>query len=79
MRQQILDFMTRLHVELEPDQIDDARAFLATMIEDGLVEIGGNEMRLTEAGRPFLRNATVLFDRRLRVAEPQQQIFSMSI
>jgi len=79
LRQQILEFMTRLHVRLEPDQVDDARSFLATMIDDGLVTIEDGEMSLLEEGKPFLRNAAVFFDRRLRTSEPKTKIFSQSI
>ncbi|HSN69249.1 MAG TPA: oxygen-independent coproporphyrinogen III oxidase [Thermoanaerobaculia bacterium] len=79
LRQQILDFMTRLHVRLEPEQVDDARDFLATMLEDGIVKLEGNELRLVEAGKPFLRNAAVFFDHRLRAAGPRPKIFSQAI
>jgi oxygen-independent coproporphyrinogen-3 oxidase len=79
LRKQILQFMTRLHVTLEPEQVDDARDYLTQLIEDRLVVIDGNELVLTEAGKPFLRNATVFFDQRLRSAAPGQPIFSRSI
>jgi oxygen-independent coproporphyrinogen-3 oxidase len=79
LRQQILDFMTRLKVKLEPEQVDDARQFLSTMIDDGIVHLEGTELRLEERGKPFLRNATVFFDRRLRTSEPRTKIFSQAI
>lgn len=79
LRQQILQFMTQLHVTLEPSQIEDARAFLAPMIEDGIVTLEGQELRLLEQGKPFLRNATVFFDRRLRTDLPRTKIFSMAL
>lgn len=79
LRQQILQFMTQLHVTLEPEQVDDAKEFLAPMIEDGIVTLDGRELRLLEKGKPFLRNATVFFDRRLRTSEPTTRIFSMAL
>ncbi len=79
LRRQILEFMTQLRVRLEPEQVDDARDFLATMVEDGIVKIDGNELRLVEAGKPFLRNAAVFFDSRLRAAGPRPKIFSQAI
>ena len=79
LRQQILEFMTRLRVQLEPDQVEDARVFLSSLIEDGLVRLEGRDLVLTESGKPFLRNATVFFDRRLRDAAPDRPIFSSSI
>ncbi|MBW3670513.1 MAG: oxygen-independent coproporphyrinogen III oxidase [Acidobacteria bacterium] len=79
LRQQILEFMTKLRVTLEPGQIDDARTYLSPLIEDRIVHFDGNELVLTESGKPFLRNATVFFDQRLRAAAPGQPIFSSSI
>ncbi len=79
LRRQILEFMTRLSVRLEPDQVEDARTFLAPLLEDGLVRIDGRELLLTKSGKPFPRNATVFFDRRLREALPDRPIFSSSI
>ncbi len=79
LRQQILEFMTQLTVTLEPHQVDDAKAFLAPMIDDGIVEIDGLQLTLLEAGKPFLRNAAVFFDRRLRTEQPRTKIFSMAL
>jgi oxygen-independent coproporphyrinogen-3 oxidase len=79
LRKQIVQFMTKLRVTLTPEQVEDARGYLAQLFTDGLVRLEGNELVLTEAGKPFLRNATVLFDKRLRTAAPNQKIFSSSI
>jgi oxygen-independent coproporphyrinogen-3 oxidase len=78
-RRQITTFMTRFRVRLEEDQLADARSFLAPMVADGLVRIAEGELQLTEAGRPFLRNAAVFFDHRLRAHEPDRPIFSKSL
>ena len=37
-------------------------AALEGMVTDGLVEIVGWRVRMTEAGRPFLRTACAVFD-----------------
>ncbi|MDX1582660.1 MAG: coproporphyrinogen III oxidase, partial [Thermoanaerobaculia bacterium] len=79
LRKQILEFMTKLRVRLEPEQVDDARDYLSQMLDDELIEIEDGELVVTERGKPFLRNAAVLFDARLRTAAPDQQIFSSSI
>ncbi len=80
LREQILDFMTRLEVRLaNEDQVRDARSFLAPLIEDGLLRLSGRILRLTEEGRPFLRNAAVFFDRRLREKQPETRIFSSAL
>jgi oxygen-independent coproporphyrinogen-3 oxidase len=78
-RRQITTFMTRFRVPLEEDQVADARLFLAPMVADGLVRIVERELQLTEAGQPFLRNAAVFFDHRLRAQEPDRPIFSKSL
>ena len=79
LREQILVFMTRFAVELTPGQQLDAPDFLATMIEDGLVELEGATLRLTERGLPFLRNACMFFDQRLRRQQPTSRTFSQAM
>lgn len=79
LREQILQFMTRFQVELEPDQTTDAREFLQPMIEDGLVEVSNDRLRLTKKGTPFLRNACMFFDKRLRSQEQRPQLFSQAL
>jgi hypothetical protein len=48
-------------------------------LQHGLVELSGQELPLTDPGRPFLRNATMFFDERLRRQRPQTQIFSQAL
>ena len=79
LRQQIVDFMTKLRVALDPEQLADVPAYLAQLFTDGLVRLEGSDLVLTEAGKPFLRNAAVFFDQRLRTAAPHQRIFSSAI
>lgn len=79
LREQILQFMTRFEVDLLPEQHDDAKAFLESMIEDGLVELGPHTLRLTQPGKPFLRNACMFFDQRLRQQEHRPQVFSQAL
>ncbi|MGZ3744268.1 MAG: oxygen-independent coproporphyrinogen III oxidase [Pseudobdellovibrionaceae bacterium] len=79
-RQQILQLMTQLQVPLkDPQQASAAKIFLEEMTKDGLVEVSEKEIKITEKGRPFLRNACVFFDERLRLKQPQTQVFSKSI
>jgi oxygen-independent coproporphyrinogen-3 oxidase len=79
LREQILEFMTRFKVELEPGQREDAKAFLQPMIEDGLVKVSDESLQLTEKGTPFLRNACMFFDQRLRSQEQRPQVFSQAL
>lgn len=78
-RERILAFMTRFEVALDPGEQADARSFLAPLIEDGLVALEGPVLRLTPEGRPFLRNACVFFDHRLRRNAPGTRIFSKAL
>ena len=79
-REQILHLMTEFSVSFQSEsQENAAREFLAEMLKDSLVEIRDHKLIVTEAGRPFLRNACVFFDERLKVKQPQTRIFSQSI
>jgi len=79
LREQILQFMTRFRVRLTDNQAADARTFLRPMIDDGLVEVSEDTLELTEKGTPFLRNACMFFDRRLRSQEQRPQVFSQAL
>jgi oxygen-independent coproporphyrinogen-3 oxidase len=79
LREQVLQFMTRFKVRLTDNQAADARTFLKAMIDDGLVEISDDILELTEKGTPFLRNACMFFDRRLRSQEQRPQVFSQAL
>ncbi len=79
-REQILQFMTQMRVQLhDAAQVADVRHFLEPLLEDELVTIEGRELRLTEAGRPFLRNAAMALDMRLRRNKPETRIFSQAV
>lgn len=79
LREQILKFMTQFEVELRDDQREDAKTFLSSLIEDGLVRVHDDKLTLTERGRPFLRNACMFFDYRLRRQQPQARTFSQAL
>ncbi len=78
-RQQILEFMTTGQITLEKEQVEPARVFLNEMITDGLVELNNTTLTLTEKGKPFLRNACLFFDERLKRQKPNTQVFSKSL
>jgi oxygen-independent coproporphyrinogen-3 oxidase len=79
LREQILTFMTRFEVDLMPEQSNDAAIFLDQLVGDGLVELRDQKLILTERGRPFLRNACMFFDRRLRRQEEGPRLFSQAL
>ena len=84
-RKQILDFMTRGQVEFEDmEQKQKVSDLLSEMIQDQLVNIDGLKMKLTQKGKPFLRNACMALDERLLKrgafgSNPQPGTFSNSI
>lgn len=79
-RELILQFMTRGRVTLKSRaQADDVIKFLADMFTDGLVQMANCELILTEQGRPFLRNACVALDERLRQQKPSTRVFSQAL
>lgn len=79
-REQILSFMNLGVVELKSDeQAHDIREFLVDMIQDGLVTLTGRTFKITEKGRPFLRNACVALDQRLRRQKPTTKVFSQAL
>jgi oxygen-independent coproporphyrinogen-3 oxidase len=79
-RAQILSMMTRYECRFEDaEQAQAARQFFAEMQADGLVQVTEEAVYLTEIGRPFLRNACLFFDERLRSKQPQIQTFSRSL
>jgi oxygen-independent coproporphyrinogen-3 oxidase len=79
-REKILSLMTTFHVALDEDERADARAFLAPLLEDGVVAIdAGGEMSIPVHGRPFLRNIAAFFDVHLRHSQPSGPLYSRSV
>jgi len=82
LRQQILDVMTRFEADWGREQVDYLRevpARLTEMQHDGLVEVRDTGVRVTEAGRPFVRNVCMALDARLARQAPDRQIFSRTV
>ena len=79
-RERILHFMTQFEVDLVGEQEQsDLREFLGSLIDDGLVQLEPGKLKVTEAGRPFLRNACMALDKRLRRSKPDARVFSQSV
>lgn len=84
IRNHILNLMCRFKTTwTEPDsyfpQIGEVLEQLGELAADGLVEIGENELTVTEAGRPFIRNVCMAFDLRLHRKTPEKRLFSMTV
>lgn len=79
-RELILTLMTQYEVDIKDHaRATQAATFLAEMMHDDLVRFEGTLLKVTEAGKPFLRNACVFFDERLKEKQPSTRIFSQSI
>lgn len=78
-RQQILSLMTSYEVVMTPEQKQLAPEFLKEMISDNLLKIEGDKVKVTENGKPFLRNICIFFDEHLKRNKPQTRIFSQSL
>ena len=79
-RGKILAIMTTFRVRLDDAaEVADARTFLAPLLEDGLCEIEGDELRVPMHGRAFLRNVTAFFDAHLRASHPSGPKYSTAV
>ena len=52
---------------------------LSELERDGLVQIGPNSIKVTEKGRPFIRNIGMAFDLKLHRKQPETRLFSMTV
>lgn len=60
-------------------ELPDVLINLKEMEIDGLLELDSNEIRVTEKGKPFVRNICMAFDLLLQEKMPETQLFSMTI
>ena len=58
---------------------EDLAKRLEEMQHDGLIEIGSDYLKITDAGRLFARNICMAFDLRMLRNQPETRIFSMTI
>jgi oxygen-independent coproporphyrinogen-3 oxidase len=84
LRRHILNLMTRLITSWDSDPLkveylEGIRERLGELEEDGLVKILGDSCKISEAGRPFLRNICMAFDARLIRNSPKTELFSRTI
>jgi oxygen-independent coproporphyrinogen-3 oxidase len=79
LRKQILSLMCEGNVQLSESQSEDIQLFLSEMLKDELITLKNNILAITRRGKPFLRNACMALDKRLRTQESQKRVFSQSI
>lgn len=83
IRKHILNLMcnleTKWNVGLNQKQRDEIIGRLEEIINDGLVEVTNDYVKIKEEGRMFVRNICMAFDLRLIENKPETRIFSMTI
>lgn len=60
-------------------EIPEVLERLTEMEADGLMQLQGNTIHVTEKGKPFVRNICMAFDLLLQENMPETQLFSMTI
>jgi len=84
IRKHILNLMCRFNTSWKKKdeyfaELPVVKDKLKEMERDGIVEIGTDELKVTEKGRPFIRNICMAFDVLLHRKEPETRLFSMTI
>ncbi|MFP5470401.1 MAG: oxygen-independent coproporphyrinogen III oxidase [Bacteroidia bacterium] len=84
IRQHILNIMCHFetswnNVEQQFDGLETTLHLLKEMEDDKLITINNSELKVTELGKPFVRNICMAFDQRLLRNKPTTQVFSMTI
>lgn len=83
IRRNILNLMCQLETTFQDihaiPELQNAFDMLDEMQRDELVEINGNQIKITEKGRAFTRNVAMVFDLRMMRNKPETRIFSMTI
>lgn len=84
LRRHILNLMTRFETswaaaELQVPFLASISERLREMVSDELILLSDTSCKVTEAGRPFLRNICMAFDARLNNGEVSQTLFSRTV
>jgi len=84
IRKHILNMMCKFETSWanSEDYFDEIQCVLEDLEEmknDGLIKFGTNELTITEAGKPYIRNICMAFDLRLKRNSPNTQMFSMTV
>jgi len=84
VRQHILNIMCHFETswyitKKQFDGLENTLDLLKEMEEDQLLILDEKELKVTEKGKPFVRNICMAFDQRLLRNKPSTQLFSMTI
>lgn len=82
IRRHILNLMCHMETDFsgaEFPELESVKNHLNEMEKDQLIYFKGNQLKVTEKGRIFVRNICMAFDLRMLRNKPQTRIFSMTI
>lgn len=84
IRKHILNLMCQFETSWKDkseyfEEIPEVLKQLEEMKNDGLVVIHKDKIRVTDAGKPFVRNICMAFDLRLKRKAPETELFSMTV
>jgi len=84
IRRHILNLMCHYETSWKPDTLKfetliEVLKRLEEMKCDGLILTTSEGLKITEKGKPFVRNVCMAFDLLLQRSQPQKQLFSMTI
>ncbi len=84
IRKHILNLMCQFETSWEDSnnyfaEIPEILIQLKEMENDGLLIIAENKIKVTEEGKPYVRNICMAFDLRLKRKAPETALFSMTI
>jgi len=84
IRKHMLNLMCRFETSwsqdnLYFDEIHEVLKELKQMEKDKLLEISCDSIKITSAGKPFVRNICMAFDLRMKRAMPEPPLFSMTV
>jgi len=84
IRKHILNLMCHMETswfneEMQFKQLPEVMNRLGEMSQDGLLEINTYQLKITEKGRPFVRNICMAFDLKLHEKAPDTRLFSMTV
>ncbi|MCX2574922.1 oxygen-independent coproporphyrinogen III oxidase [Pedobacter sandarakinus] len=79
IRQHILNIMCKDTTKYNDDIPKRVFHRLAPLIDDQLIFVNDNEIKVSLLGKSFLRNICMAFDEKLWLKQPQSQLFSTAI
>lgn len=67
------------NAEMQFQELEQVKKSLVEMEQDELLMFTNHGVKVTEKGKPFVRNICMAFDLRLKRNVPETQLFSMTV